>query len=106
MEAQIRGQEYYLLTANVRADSAEAAAQGVLKHPDMAGLQGPTVAPVYSKSGDDASWYAVTIAVRTEMLLRAVDHLRAIGCSALTVSPVKYVFETESRSYARLLQSL
>jgi hypothetical protein len=39
-------------------------------------------------------------------LLEAVEHLRAVGGSGVTVLPATYVFESRSLHYERLLEEL
>ncbi len=67
-------------------------------------LRGPTIAPVYPKAGqeDTASWYSVSLIVRSDQMLRVVDHLRAIGSTGIVVLPVHYVFGDRSDAFTRL----
>lgn len=105
-EARQRADRYYSITANIRGDSPEAVADLVLAEPDLAGLQGPTVARVYSKAGEAGHWYAATIVVERQHLHRAVEHLRACGGRSVTVYTARYVFGERSQSYENLLRQL
>jgi hypothetical protein len=75
-------QDFYSVVANMRGSSAEEVAELVLSCPGLEGLQGPTIAPVYTKHGDEAvaqhGYYATTICVRKKQLYRAVKELRAV----------------------------
>lgn len=106
MEARLRAEEYYSVTANIRGDSPEAVAQSVMTQPQVAGIRGPTVARVYSRYGQEQDWFAVTVVIRKHDLLCAVEHLRAMGGSSVTVHSPKYVFEEETQSYRHLLDAL
>jgi ATP phosphoribosyltransferase len=62
------------------------------------------VSRVYGKGPD--RWYAVALVVREDFLLDAVEHLRAVGGSGVTVLPATYVFENRSLHYERLIEEL
>lgn len=107
MEARLRAGRFYSLTANIRGASEEEVGRYLTAFPDVAGLQGPTIAPVYSRRGEETNnWYAVTVVVPVEALLSAVEHLRCLGGNGITVSSPAYVFEGESEAYKRLLSAL
>ena len=100
IEAYLRGQENYMVVANMRGDSARAIAEALFAQPDLVGLQGPTIAPVFTHSGEQ--WNAVTIVVHKDRIIPAVRALRAIGGSGVIVSPVTYIFEEEPERARRL----
>lgn len=104
IEARLRAQEYFRITANIEGTSPEAVAARVLEQRVLGGLQGPTVAPVYSAEG--GNWYAVTVLVSQELLLEAVDHLRAIGASGITFMQPRYLFHRTCEAYEKLLNNL
>ncbi len=106
MEAYLRARDYFTVTANIRGESAEAVGMCVMNEPDVAGMQGPTISKVYSRHEDGLEWYATTVVVPKDKLLRAVDHLRRVGGSGLTVSSPNYVFGADSQAYLRLLRVL
>jgi len=105
-EARLRARGFYHVTANIRGESPEAVAEYVERRPEIAGLQGPTIARVHSRFGDTQDWYAATVVVRRDKVLAAVDHLRQIGGSSVTVSGVNYVFESECQAYRKLVSQL
>jgi ATP phosphoribosyltransferase len=104
IEAYLRGQENYMVVANMRGDDPRAIANALLTHPDLGGLQGPTVAPVYTRTGE--LWHSVTIVVHKERLIPAVNALRSVGGSGVIVSPLTYIFEEEPERARRLNESL
>ena len=106
VEAYLRAQNSYTVIANVPGESPEAVAGYVMQHKELAGLRGPTVAPVYSHSPDGAPWFAVTLVVQRSHLLEAVDHLREIGGDDFIVDEAPYIFRAECESYLALLQAL
>jgi ATP phosphoribosyltransferase len=106
IEAYLRGRNYASLTANVRGDSAETVARRVTALEAIAGLRGPTISRVYPKAGAEPDWFAVTVIVRRDLLLTAVEHLRKAGATEVTVHDVHYVFEHRSWSFEALQRHL
>lgn len=105
MEARLRASTYYSIIANIKGDSPEEVAYHVKARPEIAGIQGPTIAPVYSRN-EDGQWYAITLLVERHKVMSTVEHLRQIGGNGITVSPTSYVFEGSSQAYDRLLAAL
>ncbi|HEV7215791.1 MAG TPA: ATP phosphoribosyltransferase [Chloroflexota bacterium] len=106
IEARQQAHDLVSVVANVRGPSAEAVAAHVWARPELAGLQGPTVAPVYGQAGTDGTWYAVTVVVPTTSLLAAVEHFRESGGTGITAIPAHYVFGSTCRAYEALAQRL
>ena len=108
IEAQLRARGSYLITANVRGESAEAIGRRMFDHTTLGGLQGPTVAPVVAREHlrAEGGWYAVNIVVRKERLFEAVGELRAIGGSGVVVVPCAYIFEEEPERYGAMVAEL
>lgn len=104
MEAYLRAGEFYSISANIQVESPEIVAKNLMTRPDIAGITGPTVAKVYSLQDDD--WYNVTVVVAKELIMEAVDHLRSIGGSAITVIRPNYMFDGDCQANIRLIQSL
>lgn len=107
VEAQRRGRKLHSLIANIAGESVEAVGRLVTAAPALAGLKGPTIAPVWSKTTEAGTcWFAVNVVVPQNELLAAVDHLRSIGASTITVNPVEYAFYARSDTYQHLLEQL
>ncbi len=102
IEARRRGRLFYSLTANLPGASVEEVGRKVTARHELAGLQGPTIAPVWSKFASESGWYAVNVVVPQEELLPAIDYLRSIGASSVTTVQVQHVFRAESEAFARL----
>lgn len=108
IEAHLRGTGSYLITANIRGESAEAIAARMFEQATIGGLQGPTIAPVIVREHlrEDTNWFAVNIVVRREKLFAAVSELRGIGGSGVVVVPCAYIFDEEPERYRRMLSAL
>ncbi|HIN04796.1 MAG TPA: ATP phosphoribosyltransferase, partial [Dehalococcoidia bacterium] len=102
MEANLRAEPYYRLTADVRGSSAQEVSALVLSRPDLAGLRGPTVARVYNVEEQD--WYSVSLLIKKDKLLEAVDHLRSCGAIDIAASQVSYLFDEHSHAYQNLFE--
>ncbi|XP_017971191.1 PREDICTED: ATP phosphoribosyltransferase 2, chloroplastic isoform X3 [Theobroma cacao] len=79
-EAHLRAIGQFMVTANMRGSSAEEVAERILSQPSLAGLQGPTVSPVFSKRDGKAvaDCYATVICVPKKALYKSVQQLRAV----------------------------
>lgn len=112
IEARLRAQGYFSVTANLRGQSERDVARGLLDTAATRGMSGPTVARVYTAADlDEASppesaWFAATIIVGANALQEAVDHMRAVGGSGISVVPVRYLFAERSHQYAAALNIL
>ncbi|GIV96301.1 MAG: ATP phosphoribosyltransferase [Herpetosiphonaceae bacterium] len=106
IEARRRAGSFVSIIANVPGPSVAEVGRRVVARAELAGLRGPTIAPVISKepSGSpDEGWFSVSLVVEEQRVLPAVDHLRSIGSTGITILPVHYVFADRSESFARLL---
>jgi ATP phosphoribosyltransferase len=108
IDAALNGRQFSLVRVNIRGEDAESVARKVSQHEVTRGLLGPTISPIYSDDGIYQSnhWFTVTVTVRTTEILTAVDHLRSIGGQQIITSPVDFIFQAESPTYARLQQQL
>ncbi len=106
-EAHQRAEGYFMVVANVRGASLEDVGRKVTLQTTLAGLQGPTIAPVYpnptsAAANGDAHWFAVTLVVSRSVMTNAVEQLRAIGGSGVVVTPITYIFEEQPTRVAAL----
>jgi ATP phosphoribosyltransferase len=104
LESRVAGQDFQWVVANIEGESAETVAGRVNSDPRYSGLQGPTVAPVFSKTG--GSWFSVQVVVPKNDLIPAIDYMRRLGASGITVNDPAYVFETPCAAYAELRKKL
>ncbi len=100
MEAHLQSRDFYSVTANMRGETAEEVASCILEHSDISGLKGPTVSRVYTWGGEPT--FSVTVIVEKERLLPAIEQLREVGGSSVTVSQPNYVFRSECGAHSRL----
>lgn len=101
LEARLRAEPYYRITANVQGRSAEDVSAMILARPEIAGIQGPTVARVFSVEEDD--WYAVSLLIRKNRLLDAVSHLRECGGVDIAAAQLSYLFKGQSQAFQGFL---
>lgn len=108
LEAHLRATGQFTVVANMRGSSAEEVAERVLSQPSLAGLQGPTVSPVFCKRDGrvTADYYAIVICVPKKALYKSVQQLRAIGGSGVLISPLTYIFDEETPRWRQLLSTL
>lgn len=104
IEAHLRAEGSFLVTANVRGASPEAIATLMRDKEYVAGLQGPTISRVITHDGAD--WFAINIVVPKADLFPAIAELRAIGGSGVIVAPCTYIFEEEPVRYKAMLAAL
>ena len=104
VEASTRARDYVRVSANMLADSQEDAAALVLKKPELSGIDGPSVSHVF---GDKpGKWFNIQVVVPSENLLEAVDFLRQLGGTSITVNDASYVFRNKCKTYEELLASI
>lgn len=106
IEAERRGRSYLQIAANIPGASAAEVGRRVAARPELAGMQGPTVAPVWAGQHEMEGWYTVTIVIPREHMLATIAHLREMGGDAIAVVPLHYLFEARSAACDRLLALL
>lgn len=104
IEAYIEARQYFGITANIQGGSATEVASAILKRPNLAGLNGPTISPVYTSEGDD--WYAASVVVPHASLQESIDYFRSIGGVGISVVQPRYVYHGESSIYRNLRHML
>jgi ATP phosphoribosyltransferase len=111
IEARRRARGFAQVIANVPGTSVADVGQRIVAVPELAGMQGPTIAPVFAKTqlsgaAGSSSWFSVSMVVHSDRTLHAVEHLRSLGSTGIVVSQLHYVFGDRSDSYSRLLEQL
>ncbi|HEY9704696.1 MAG TPA: ATP phosphoribosyltransferase, partial [Allocoleopsis sp.] len=107
IEANLAAKKYISITANVKGKSKDHVGKRLINESKLSGitgLQGPTIAKVYT--GNDDDWYAVTIVVKQNQLLSAINHLRVVGGCDITVLSPNYVFGSHSTIYQAFLEQI
>ena len=105
IEAHLRAKDNLLVIANMRGDSPDVIAKKMFNETAVAGLQGPTISPVFVRE-QETKWFSVSVVVRRDYLQQAIGELRKIGGSGIIVSPVTYIFEEEPPRYKAMLAGL
>ena len=100
LESHLRAEPYYRLTANVQGTSEQQVSATILARPQLAGLQGPTIARVYNLEAQD--WYSVSLLIKKEHLLEAVDHLRDSGAVDIAASQLTYLLDGRSQAFDQI----
>jgi len=104
LAAHFRAAENLSLFANIRADNREELAARLAGRPAIAGLQGPTVAPVINHTG--SKLFSIHIIVLKDELTRAIGELREIGGRGIVATPVSYIFEEQPQACRELAEAL
>ena len=99
--AHLQSKDYYTVTANINGDDPSEVSRRLLEQTELAGLRGPTIAKVYADGNEN--WYALTLVIQRSQLMNAVNKLRDIGGTSVTVSQPSYVFQTGSDMIATFL---
>jgi ATP phosphoribosyltransferase len=93
-EAYLAAVGRYLIFANMRGENAQAVADAIFSQPNLSGINGPTIAPIYPAQADQrGKWFSVSVVVDSPHLYEAVSQLRALGGSGVVVTPITYVFD-------------
>ncbi|KAK9069615.1 hypothetical protein SSX86_011519 [Deinandra increscens subsp. villosa] len=107
-EAHLRALDQFTVVANMRGTNIDEVSERILSQPSLAGLQGPTISPVFRKVNGVviSDYYAIVICVPKKSLYKCVQQLRAIGGSGVLVSPLTYIFDEETPRWCELLSKL
>lgn len=104
IEGTLRAQKFVSVFINMRGESRKEINNAIFSQPGLEGLDGPTISPVFTKSGE--KMYAIHIIIEKDNLQQAIRNLRVIGGSGVVVAPTIYIFEEEPLRYKRLLKNL
>lgn len=77
-EAHLKATKYFSVISNMKGTSAEKVAQTLSQSKELAGLEGPTISPVYSSRGEEQGIFAAVICVKKKNLYQAVKQLRQV----------------------------
>ena len=82
LQAHLKAEQLYSVVANMRGSSPDEVAARLLASPELQGLQGPTIAPIYTQdsiSNDDGSkFFAATVCVPKKRLYDSVKEIRKV----------------------------
>jgi ATP phosphoribosyltransferase len=116
-EAHLKADAYFSVIANMRGSSASDVAARILACPELGGLEGPTVSPVFTRgwatagpgggpAGEAPDLFAATVCVPKRKLYESIKALRAAGGSGVLVQPMTYIFDEEPARWRALLADL
>jgi ATP phosphoribosyltransferase len=120
-EAHLKADAYFSVIANMRGSSPGDVASRILARPELGGLEGPTISPVYTSAWARANapgggggggsepppdLFAATVCVPKRRLYESVKALRAAGGSGVLVQPMTYIFDEEPARWRALLEEL
>ncbi len=103
-EASLRAEKFVSVFANMRGENKKQIMNAIYAKKGLEGLQGPTISPILTKSGE--KMYAIHVIVEKSKLYQALNNLRAIGGSGVVVAPTLYIFEEEPLKFKELLKKL
>lgn len=101
IEANRRARQFVSLRANISGESVTDVQQRILANPALSGSKGPGVVAVASPSGSSDRWFETNLLVRSELIHKTMQHLRAIGGADIIVAHPDYVFDEKSETYDR-----
>ena len=101
MEANRRARQFVSLRANISGASVSDVQARILANPALSGSKGPGVVAVASPPGSALKWFETNLLVRSELIHKTMQHLRAIGGTDIIVTHPDYVFDEKSETYDR-----
>jgi len=101
MEANRRARQFVSLRANISGASVCDVQERILANPALSGSKGPGVVAVASPPGSALKWFETNLLVRSELIHKTMQHLRAIGGTDIIVTHPNYVFDEKSETYDR-----
>ena len=81
-------------------------AEKLTQFEDLAGLQGPTIAPIYGKANTTERWFAISVMVKKDRLQTAIQQLRQIGGSGVVALPALFIFDETPERWQTFMQNL
>ncbi len=101
IEAHRRARQYVSLRANISGDSVADVQGRILANPALSGTKGPGVVAVASPPGTTTRWFETNLLVRSHLIHRTMQHLRALGGTDIIVTRPNYVFDEKSETFDR-----
>lgn len=101
IEAHRRARQYVSLRANIAGASVEDVQDRILADRTLSGTKGPGVVAVASQPGMTRKWFETNLLVRTDLIHKTMQHLRALGGADIIVTRPDYVFDETSATYDR-----
>lgn len=106
IEAHRRARQFVSLRANIAGESTADVQARILANPALSGSKGPGVVAVASPPGTTQRWFETNLLVRSDLIHKTMQHLRALGGTDIIVTRPDYVFDAKSATYDRFEQLL
>ncbi|KAI0564973.1 Histidine biosynthesis HisG [Gracilaria domingensis] len=106
IEAHLLGKNNYNIIANIRGSSMVDVSRRLASQSDLRGMDGPTVSPVVPPADADEGMYAISIVLPKEQLYSAIQQLRSVGGSGVTVLPVAFLFPQHCKRWTTLMEDV
>lgn len=106
IEAHLLGKNNYNIIANIRGSSMVDVSRRLATQKNLRGVDGPTVSPVVPPADSDEGMYAISIVLPKEMLYSAIEQLRSVGGSGVTVLPVSFIFPEDCARWEALMETI
>lgn len=106
IDAHLLGRENYNIIANLRGSSMVDVSRRLATQSNLRGVDGPTISPVVPPADSKDGMYAISIVLPKKRLYSAIQQLRSVGGSGVTVLPVSFVFTQECRRWNNLLTEI
>jgi len=101
VEAHRRARQYVSLRANIAGESVSDVQRRILANPALSGSKGPGVVAVASPPGTARRWFETNLLVRSHLIHKTMQHLRALGGTDIIVTRPNYVFDEKSATFDR-----
>ena len=101
IEAHRRARQYVSLRANISGESVADVQGRILANPALSGTKGPGVVAVASPQGTTTRWFETNLLVKSHLIHRTMQHLRALGGTDIIVTRPNYVFDEKSETFDR-----
>ncbi len=101
IEAHRRARQFVSLRANIAGESIRDVQERILANPALSGSKGPGVVGVASPPGTSQRWFETNLLVRSDLIHKTMQHLRALGGTDIIVTRPDYVFDAQSTIYNR-----
>ncbi len=106
IEAHRRARQFVSLRANISGESVADVQQRILANPALSGSKGPGVVAVASPPGSQQNWFETNLLVRSNLIHKTMQHLRALGGTDIIVTRPDYVFDKKSATFDEFERSL
>ena len=106
IEAHRMARQVVSLRANIAGESVADVQARILANPALSGSKGPGVVAVASPPGSSQRWFETNLLVRSDLIHKTMQHLRALGGTDIIVTHPDYVFGARSAIYDRFERQL